>query len=159
MARGVAMLSVLESAMPDVTSPSPETSRAAGKALRSLSNHEATGLVVRVREDHQAAEVELPPELVPLLVEVLGQIANGNGVRVVPVHAELTTQQAADLLNTSRPYLIKLLEGGTIPFHLTGTHRRVKLADLLAYKRIRDAERRVILDDLTSEAQELGLDY
>lgn len=145
--------------MLDVTSPSPETSRAAGEALRSLSNHEATGLVVRVREDHQATEVELPAELVPLLVEVLGQIANGNGVRVVPVHAELTTQQAADLLNTSRPYLIKLLEGGTIPFHLTGTHRRVKLGDLLAYKRVRDAERRVILDELTSEAQELGLDY
>lgn len=145
--------------MLDVTSPSPETSRAAGEALRSLSNHEATGLVVRVREDHQAAEVELPAELVPLLVEVLGQIANGNGVRVVPVHAELTTQQAADLLNTSRPYLIKLLESGTIPFHLTGTHRRVNLGDLLAYKRVRDAERRVILDELTSEAQELGLDY
>lgn len=145
--------------MLDVTSPSPETSRAAGEALRSLSNHEATGLVVRVREDHQAAEVELPAELVPLLVEVLGQIANGNGVRVVPVYAELTTQQAADLLNTSRPYLIKLLEAGTIPFHLTGTHRRVKLGDLLAYKRMRDAERRVILDELTLEAQELGLDY
>lgn len=144
--------------MVDVTSPSPETSRAAGEALRSLSNHEATGLVVRVRDDHDAAEVELPAELVPLLVEVLGQIANGNGVRVVPVHAELTTQQAADLLNTSRPYLIKLLEGGAIPFHLTGTHRRVKLGDLLAYKHVRDAERRVILDELTSEAQELGLD-
>lgn len=145
--------------MLDITSPSPENSRAAGEALRSLSNHETTGLVVRVREDQQAVEVELPAELVPLLVEVLGQIANGNGVRVVPVHAELTTQHAADLLNTSRPYLIKLLEAGTIPFHLTGTHRRVKLGDLLAYKRVRDAERRVILDDLTSEAQELGLDY
>lgn len=145
--------------MLDVTSPSPETARAAGEALRSLSNHEATALVIKVREDLQAAEVELPHDLVPLLVEVLGQIANGNGVRVVPVHAELTTQQAADLLNTSRPYLIKLLEAGTIPFHLTGTHRRVKLGDLLAYKRVRDAERRVILDELTSEAQELGLDY
>lgn len=144
--------------MLDVTSPSPETSRAAGEALRSLSNHEATGLVVRVREDHHAAEVELPPELVPLLVEVLGQMANGNGVRVVPVHAELTTQQAADLLNTSRPYVIKLLGAGAIPFHLTGTHRRVKLGDLLAYKRVRDAERRVLLDELTSEAQEMGLD-
>ena len=144
--------------MLDVTSPSAETSRAAGEALRSLSNHEATGLVVRVREHREAAEIELPPELVPLLVEVLGQIANGNGVRVVPVHAELTTQQAADLLNTSRPYLIKLLETGTIPFHLTGTHRRVKLGDLLAYKRVRDAERRGVLDELTAEAQELGLD-
>lgn len=143
----------------DPTSPSPETSRAAGEALRSLSNHEPAGLVVRLRDEDHAGDVQLPPELVPLLLEILGQIANGNGVRVVPVHAELTTQQAADLLNTSRPYLIKLLEAGTIPFHLTGTHRRVKLGDLLAYKRVRDAERRVLLDELTAEAQELGLGY
>lgn len=61
-------------------------------------------------------------------------------------------------MNTSRPFLIKLLEGGTIPFHLTGAHRCVKARDLRAYERVRDAQRRVILDELTAEAEELGLD-
>ncbi len=144
--------------MIDLTSPSPETSQAAELALRSLSNHEDPELLLRFRELDRATEVGLPPEVMPLLLEILGQMAIGNGVRVVPVHAELTTQQAADMLNTSRPYLIKLLETGAIPYHLTGTHRRVKLGDLLAYKRTRDAERRVLLDELSAEAQELGLD-
>jgi excisionase family DNA binding protein len=155
----VATLLSARSAMLDITSPSPEVSRAASEALENISNHEATALRVTVREDSKLADVELPSEVVPLLVEILGQIANGNGVRVVPVHAELTTQQAADILNVSRPYLIKLLEGGTVPFHLVGTHRRVKLGDLLDYKRRRDAERSQILDELTAEAQELGLGY
>lgn len=144
--------------MLDPTSPTPETSRAAGAALRSLSQSQPTGVVLRVGEDDGASEVELPAELVPLLLEILGQMANGNGVRVVPVHAELTTQQAADILNTSRPYLVKLLEAGTIAFHFTGAHRRVRLGDLLAYKQVRDAERRALLDELTAEAQDLGLD-
>lgn len=129
--------------MLDFINPGSEISHAAGEALRSLSNQQATGLVVRV---HQATEVELPPEMVPLLIEILAQMANGNGIRVVPVHAELTTQQAADLLNTSQAYLIKLLETGAIPFHFVGIYQRVKLNDLLAYRRKWDEERRAILD-------------
>lgn len=144
--------------MLDPTTPSPETARAAGKALRTLSDHQASSVVLRLRERDGTGEVEFPGELVPLLLELLGQIANGNGVRVVPVHAELTTQQAADILNTSRPYLVKLLETGTIPFHLTGAHRRVKLGDLLDYKRRRDVDRRTLLDELSAESQDLGLD-
>jgi excisionase family DNA binding protein len=114
-------------------------------------------LVLKVRDGDGESEVQIPAEVVPFLVEILGQLANGNSVRVVPVHAELTTQQAADLLNTSRPYLIKVLEAGGVPFSLVGTHRRIKLGDILAYKRARDADRRSILDELSVEGQEQDL--
>jgi excisionase family DNA binding protein len=143
--------------MSDVITPTPEAVHAAESALRSLSNHEPAGLVLRVRENGGAAEVDLPKEVVPLLVEILGQIANGNGVRVVPLHAELTPRQAAELLNVSERYLAGLLEGGAIPSHEAGTQRRVKLGDLLAYKRVRDAERADALREMAEEAQRLGL--
>lgn len=103
--------------------------------------------------------MELPAEVLAVLVEVLGQLANGNGVRVVPVHAELTTQQAADILNVSRPHLVKLVENGAMPFHMVGTHRRVRLGDLLEYKTRFEAEQDAQLDILAAEAQKLGLGY
>jgi excisionase family DNA binding protein len=145
------------SAMSDVITPTPEAVRAAEGALRSLSNHEPAGIVLRVRENGGSAEVDLPREVVPLLVEILGQIANGNGVRVVPLHADLTLPQAADLLNVSERYLVGLLESETLPSHHVGTHRRVKLGDLLDYKRVRDAERADALREMAEEAQRLGL--
>lgn len=144
--------------MLDLTSPTPETSRAAEDALRSLTG--ATGAAsLRVREDGHETIVELPREVLSVLVEVLGQMANGNGVRVVPVHAELTTQQAADILNVSRPHLVKVLESGGIPFHFVGTHRRVRLGDVLAYKARVESEQDAALDELSAEAQKLGLGY
>jgi excisionase family DNA binding protein len=146
-------------AMLDVTTPTPESSRAAESALRTLSGHPVAGASLHVREDGKETAVELPREVVALLVEVLGQIANGNGVRVVPVHAELTTQQAADILNVSRPHLVKLVENGAMPFHMVGTHRRIRLGDLLDYKARFEAEQDAHLAELTAEAQKLGLGY
>jgi excisionase family DNA binding protein len=147
------------SSMSDVITPSPEAVRAAEGALRSLSNHQPDGLVLRVRENGGSTDVALPAEVVPLLVEILGQMANGNGVRVVPLHAQLTTGQAAELLNVSERYLVGLVETGALPSHEVGAQRRVKLGDLLAYKRVRDAERADALREMAEEAQRLGLGY
>ncbi|MGH8834936.1 MAG: excisionase family DNA-binding protein [Actinomycetes bacterium] len=99
----------------------------------------------------------LPREAVSLLAYVLSQAAAGRGVSVMPSHAELTTQQAANLLNVSRPYLIGLLEAKTIPYRLVGRHRRIRWDDLMAYKRTAEAQSRAAADELAELGQELGI--
>jgi len=99
----------------------------------------------------------VPREAAVLLAQILGYLANGEGVQIMPDTAELTTQQAADFLNVSRPYLIKLLQSGEIPFRLVGTHRRIRFQDLREYKSRDDLARRRSADELTQLSQELGL--
>ncbi|MEX2315335.1 MAG: helix-turn-helix domain-containing protein [Thermomicrobiales bacterium] len=102
-------------------------------------------------------EIELPESILILLRQVVHVLARGEAVSIVPVQKELTTQQAADLLNISRQYLIRVLDRGEIPFHMVGTHRRLAFGDVMEYKRRRDAERRRGFDALTQLCQELGL--
>ena len=105
----------------------------------------------------RGGEIELPETVVQILRQVVHAMAQDHAVAIVPVHKQLTTQQAADLLNVSRPYLVHLLNAGEIPFVKTGTHRRIRLDDLMAYKQRRDAERQVGLDRLTQLGQDMGL--
>lgn len=113
---------------------------------------------IEVAGEHGAEEpLILPREAVSLLAFILAQAADGRGVTVIPSHAELTTQQAADMLNVSRPYLIKLLEAGEIPYRLVGKHRRITYEDLQEYKRRDDARRRAAADQLAELGQELGI--
>jgi excisionase family DNA binding protein len=102
-------------------------------------------------------QIELPASVLSALRQVVHQLAQGKAVSVVPINQELTTQEAADILNVSRPYLVKLLEQGAIPFTRTGTHRRIRCDDLMAYKQQRDADRRRALSDLTQMSQDLRL--
>jgi excisionase family DNA binding protein len=99
----------------------------------------------------------LPRSAVELLARVLAHMAAGQAVSVVPAHAELTTQQAADLLNVSRPYLIGLLDDGKIEYRKVGKHRRVRADSLMDYKRQDDHERREAADELTRLNREMGL--
>ena len=142
--------------------PTPKASEQANEALRLLGRMRGKKpRVLRVQPEGDAGEVAVtvPREAFELFLEVLGQMANGNAVTIVPVHAELTTQQAADLLNVSRPYLIGLLDEGQIPFRLVGTHRRIQVADLVAFKERDDRRRKDALDELAAEAQKHQLGY
>jgi excisionase family DNA binding protein len=116
------------------------------------NGHTSAKLVSRDGE-----ELELPESVYALLVRIVRELDQGNGVTILPVHAELTTQQAAELLNVSRPYLVSLLEKGEIPFDRVGRHRRVRVKELLKYKERRDSERQRLLSKMTREAQEAGL--
>lgn len=103
--------------------------------------------------------ISVPKGAFVLFLQVLEQMAQGNAVTLVPIHAELTTQEAADLLNVSRPFLIGLLEQGKIPFHKTGTHRRIRFEHLLAYQREEKARQEQVMEELAAEAQKLDLGY
>ena len=99
-------------------------------------------------ENGEVQDVTLTPALAASLLDVLRLVSSGRGFRMVPVEAELTTQQSADLLNVSRPYLIKLLEDGNIPYVKIGRHRRVRAEDIFAFKAERDANRSKALEHL-----------
>ena len=102
-------------------------------------------------------EIELPQPVFHLLRQMVHDLAQGNSVTIVPVHKELTTQEAADILDVSRQYLVELLSAGSIPFTFVVTHRRIRFGDLIDYKERRDASRREGLSRLTKKSQKLGL--
>lgn len=103
------------------------------------------------------ARTPLPPEVRHVLANVVEAMRRGQAITVAPLAQRLTTQQAADLLGISRPTLVKLLEDGRIPYETPGRHRRIRLADLLAFQEVSRGERRDALRELTIDAQEVGL--
>ena len=107
--------------------------------------------------DSAGDPVEMPAELVGALKTIVENLRAGHGVSVASLQAELTTVEAAELLNVSRPHLIKLVDGGALPFRMVGTHRRLRLVDVLAYRDRQDAAAREALDELTRQAEDLGL--
>jgi len=148
----------------EYTRPSPDVAAEAAEAARSLApllrkKKGAPQHITVVAQSDRETRVTVPRAAFELFVRILGEMANGNAVAIVPVHAELTTQQAADLLNVSRPFMVKLLEGGKIPCRMVGTRRRVRFEDLVRYKQQDEGERQTLVDELTAEAQRLGLDY
>lgn len=138
-------------------SPSSDDVRLARQSSRRLAPFLNRKLTVRIADTDE--QVELPAVAVRLLVDLLSAMAEGNAVTLIPIHAELTTQQAADLLGVSRPFLIKQLDEGVIPYRRVGTHRRILFSELMRYKHEIDEKRTDVLDELTRQAQELDMGY
>jgi len=141
--------------------PSPDDvalARISGQLLAPYTASDSP-LRMRVTDTEQEQPIELPAGAVALLVDILETMASGRGVTLIPENVEITTVQAADILHVSRPFLIKLLEEGRIPYRKVGQHRRIRMEDVMAYKAAIDREREVILDELAAEAQELNMGY
>src|SRR5215467_5552352 len=138
------------------TLPSEAEAGIAKETSRLLASRLKKGTPMKLRLDDEAT-VKLPAPAAALLVRILEEMARGNAVTIIPVHAELTTQEAADMLNISRPSLIELLEKGKIEYRRVGTHRRVRFEALMKYKRHMDDERRKALDELAAYDEELGI--
>jgi len=128
------------------------------RVRKALAAHRDIHEPVRLTVEEDGETVTVPRAAVDLLVGVLANMAAGQAVSLVPAHAELTTQQAADLMNVSRPFVVRLLKAGNIEYRFVGTHRRIKAASLMDYMRRDDAQRRKAADELTALTQDMGID-
>ena len=128
-----------------------------GKRLVALLKEQPVYPVQLLEEGVTGDTLEIPAPAMRLLVEILAEMAKGHTVTLVTVQEEISTQQAAELLGVSRPYFVQLLEGGAIPFRKVGARRRIRLQDVMSYKRNLYGKRRQLLDELTAYDQELGL--
>lgn len=135
-----------------------DLARKSGQRLAPLARRDRP-LTLHVCDPDHNDTIELPADAVKLLVAILEDMASGHAVTIVPQNAELTTKQAADFLNVSRPFLIQLLEDNKLPFRMVGTHRRIRFEDVLRYKEDIERRRRAVLDELAAEAQNLKLGY
>lgn len=137
-----------------------QVAQESSRALASYVHSQEDFREIRVIENGTASEaIAIPSEALQLLVEILAQIAKRNAVTLIPIHAELTTQEAADVLNVSRPHFVGLLESGQMSYRKVGRRRKVRYQDVMNYKHKIDAERMKVLDVLAAEAQELKMGY
>ena len=151
-------------AKPRSTAVSPLSSDELGLAQRSrgiFARHtdKKGRVMLHIQEGKAKESLIIPAAAARLFQDILAQMSEGNMVSVMTQQGELTTQQAADLLNVSRPYLVGLLDGGHIPFRKVGTHRRIYTKDMIAYKQAVDGKRSRALNELAKQAQDLNMGY
>ena len=139
--------------------PTEHEANLARESSRLLAASIGRGDSARVKVIEGNQEIDVPVSALRMLVDILAQMAEGNAVTIVPYHAELTTQQAADFLNVSRPYLVGLLDHNELSYRKVGSRRRILFKDLVEYQQRSRVERKKALDELAGQAQELGLGY
>lgn len=151
----------MSTVLDETVSPSEQDTKIAQESSRRLSRFtKQDRLTLQLPEkDHATETIELPRAVVGLLMRILIEMAEGNAITLMPIHAELTTQQAASILGVSRPFLIKQMREKKIPYRQIGTHRRVRFQDLMEYKNRIDAQRAKVLEELAAQAQELNMGY
>lgn len=138
------------------TQQDAELARTSSRLLAACIGH---GSTARLRVVDGDGEIEVPVAALRMLVDILAHMAEGSAISLVPIHAELTTQQAADFLGVSRPHLVKLVEQGALLHHKVGSHRRIFFRDLLEYRRTRMVQSHAALEALAEQAQKLGMGY
>ena len=129
------------------------------RTLAKMPGKRVNAFEIDITGGKARATIKVPSSVFRMLLTILTEMAAGNAVTIIPMHQELTTQEAADLLNVSRPYFIQLLETSKIPYRKVGTRRKVLLHDLMEYKKLDDVGRTKVLDKLAQQAQELNLGY
>ena len=139
--------------------PTPQDIALAKESSRALAKYaDQDRVTLKITgEDGQSEDIILPGHIMAMLLKISTEMSQGKAISLIPINAELTTQEAANMMNVSRPHLVKLLEQEALSFHKVGTHRRIYLKDLLAYMEDNDKARRQSLDDLAALSQELGL--
>jgi len=139
--------------------PDEKESALAAESSRLLAALIGRGDTAQLRLLDGDQEITVPVSAIKMLVDILNQMAQGNAMSLVPIHAELTTQEAADFLNVSRPYIVKLIEQGELPCHKVGVRRRVLFKHLMEYKERRNQQSMEAVNALSQQAQDLGMGY
>ena len=139
--------------------PSDEDREIAAESSRLLAVLVGEGKTAQIRVVDGDQDITVPVSAMRMLVDILAHMAEGQAMTLIPQHAELTTQQAADFINVSRPFFVKLLEEGKLDFHKVGSHRRVYFRDLMSYKEQNMEQRGSALEELSAQAQELKMGY
>lgn len=140
-----------------------ELAKAAQRCIVSALDHSRAVNIAILEEGVERLEdspiLKLPPKVLRLFADMLGSLAQGHAVAIMPKEMYVSTQEAAMFLNVSRPHLVKMLDEGKLPYHKVGTHRRIKFEDVVAYKEERRKISQTALQELADQAQELDMGY
>lgn len=140
-----------------------ELAKAAQRCIVSALDHSRAVNIAILEDGMERLEgspiLKLPPKVLRLFADMLGSLAQGHAVAIMPKELYVSTQEAAMFLNVSRPYLVRMLDEGKLPYHKVGTHRRIKFEDVVAYKDQRRQASQAALEELVDQAQELNMGY
>jgi len=144
---------------PDLNEIETEMVKAAERLIMACLDHSRAATITIESDDGTCPSVQVPPQVLRVLGQTLGLMARHQSIMLVPEKQELSTVEAANFLNVSRPFLIKEIDAGRLAHRMVGTHRRIRFADLMTYANLMRAEQQDALNEMAENARELGLEY